>query len=230
MMTPARPDDRQDQAPLLALNALDGQELSEFERLIEDEGADAQTARAEVAEFRQTAARLATLIDPVPPPTDLRAKLMTRIQAEPQREASAGREFTYIRASEGTWLDVSAGTKMKVLYNDPVTQRTTALVRFAPGTRHTPHRHAAVEELFVLEGGCVCEGQALFPGDYHRSAAGSLHRETSTDDGCLLLITFSPFNETVGTTPSRLYPSVAGLIFSLASFFTRLSRFFSRRT
>lgn len=229
-MTPARPDDRQNQAPLHALNALDGQEQIEFERLLEDEGADAQAARAEVAEFRQTAARLAALAPPVPPPADLKAKLMARIETEPQRPASVGAEFTFIRASEGTWLEVSAGMKMKVLYNDPVTRRTTALVRFAPGYRHAPHRHAAVEELFVLEGGCVCEGQALFPGDYHRSAAGSRHHETSTDDGCLLLITFSPFNETLGTTPSRLYSAAASLVFNLASFFTRLSRFFSRRT
>lgn len=229
-MTPARPDDRQDQAPLHALNALDGDERIDFERLLEDEGAEAQTARAEVAEFRHTAARLAALAPPVPPPADLKAKLMARIQTEPQRQASAGSEFTFVRASEGTWLEVAAGMKMKVLYNDPVTQRTTALVRFAPGYRHAPHRHAAVEELFVLEGGCLCEGQALLPGDYHRSAAGSRHHETSTDDGCLLLITFSPFNEAVGTTASGAYSAVAGLLFNLASFFTRLSRFFSRRT
>lgn len=229
-MTPARPDDRQDHAPLHALNALDGQDQIEFERLLEDEGADAQTTRAEVAEFRQTAARLASLARPVPPPAALKAKLMARIQTEPQQTASAGAEFTFIRASEGTWQEMAPGMMMKVLYNNPVTRRTTALMRFAAGFRQAPHRHAAVEELFVLEGGCVCEGQALFPGDYHRSAAGTRHHETFTDDGCLLLVTFSPFKEADGTTPSGLYSAAAGLMFNLASFLTRLSRCFSRRT
>jgi hypothetical protein len=86
-----------------------------------------------------------------------------------------------------------------------------------------------VEELFVLEGGCVCEGQALFPGDYHRSEADSLHRETSTDDGCLLLITFSPRNEIVGAATSRISSASTSMVFGLASFLTKLSRFFSRR-
>ena len=187
-MTPARPDDRQDQAPLHALNALDGQEQIEFERLLEDEGGDAQTARAEVAEFRQTAARLAALAPPVPPPADLKATLMARIQTESQQPASAGAEFTFIRASEGTWLEVTAGMKMKVLYNDPSTRRTTALVRFAPGYRHAPHRHAAVEELFVLEGDCrVAPGQILQAGDYFRAEAGSAHGMTFTSAGTTFL-------------------------------------------
>lgn len=229
-MTPERPNEQLDRAPLHALHALDGQDLIEFERLLEDEGAEAQAARAEVAEFRLTAAKLATLVPPVQPPPDLKARLMAGIQAEPQRPASPEREFTFIRASEGTWLEITAGMTMKVLYNDPGTQRTTALVRFAPGYRHAPHRHAAVEELFVLEGGCVCEGQALFPGDYHRSEADSLHRETSTDDGCLLLITFSPRNKVVGKAASRISSAATSMVFGLASFLTKLSRFFSRRT
>jgi quercetin dioxygenase-like cupin family protein len=229
-LIPERPEEQQDRAPLHALSALDGQERREFERLLEDEGAGAQAARADVAGFRQTAARLATLTQPVPPPPELKTRLMARIQADPQRKDSAGHGFTVIRASEGTWLEVTAGVKMKVLFNDSGTQRTTALVRFAAGYRHAPHRHAAVEELFVLEGGCVCEGKALFPGDYHRSEAGSVHQETYTDDGCLLLITFSPFNEAGGATPSRVYSAAVSMVFGLTSFVTRLSRFFSRRT
>jgi anti-sigma factor ChrR (cupin superfamily) len=83
----------------------------------------------------------------------------------------------------------------KLLSYDSVSRRTTALVRIVPGTRYAPHRHAAAEELYVLEGGCLCGGRELTVGDYHRAEAGTEHHDTSSDDGCLLLVISSPQNE-----------------------------------
>lgn len=78
---------------------------------------------------------------------------------------------------------------------DPVSRRTTTLLRFLPGTRYASHRHAAVEELYVLEGGCSIAGREMAVGDYHRAEAGTVHHDTSTDEGCLLLVIASPQNE-----------------------------------
>lgn len=103
--------------------------------------------------------------------------------------------LTFIRASEGAWRGIAPGVKAKVLSFDPASRRATSLLRFAPGTRFAPHRHAEVEELLVLEGGCSIAGREMTVGDYHRAEAGTEHHETSTDDGCLLLVISSPQNE-----------------------------------
>jgi quercetin dioxygenase-like cupin family protein len=105
--------------------------------------------------------------------------------------------LTFIKASEGVWLNLAPGVKAKVLSLDQISGRVTSLVRFAPGTSYAPHRHAAAEELFVLEGGCLCAGRELKVGDYHRAEAGTEHHDTSTDDGCLLLVISSPQNEMI---------------------------------
>jgi len=103
--------------------------------------------------------------------------------------------LTFIKASEGTWRGIAPGVKAKLLSFDPVSQRTTTLLRFAPDTNYAPHRHTAVEELYVLEGGCSIAGREMTVGDYHRAEAGTLHHDTSTDEGCLLLVISSPQNE-----------------------------------
>jgi quercetin dioxygenase-like cupin family protein len=103
--------------------------------------------------------------------------------------------LTFIRASEGTWRGIAPGVMAKLLSFDSVSRRTTTLLRFAPGTSYAPHRHTAVEELLVLEGGCSIAGREMAVGDYHRAEAGTVHHDTSTDDGCLLLVISSPQNE-----------------------------------
>ncbi len=115
------------------------------------------------------------------------------IRSATPRPASNG--LTFIKASEGTWWKVAPGVLAKLLSFDPVSRRTTTLLRFAPGTRYAPHRHIAVEELLVLEGGCSIAGHEMAVGDYHRAEAGTVHHDTSTDEGCLLLVISSPQNE-----------------------------------
>lgn len=103
--------------------------------------------------------------------------------------------LTFVRASEGVWHNLAPGVVAKVLSYDSVSHRVTSLLRIAPGTSYAPHRHAAAEELYVLEGGCLCGGRELAVGDYHRAEAGTEHHDTSSDDGCLLLVISSPQNE-----------------------------------
>ena len=101
----------------------------------------------------------------------------------------------FVKASEGKWWRIAPGVTAKVLSFDSGSHGTTTLLRFAPGTSYAPHRHTAVEELFVLEGGCTIGGRAMTVGDYHRAEIGTEHHDTSTDDGCLLLVISSPQNE-----------------------------------
>lgn len=107
----------------------------------------------------------------------------------------SGNNLTFIKASEGTWRDIAPGVTAKVLSFNPALRRTTTLLRFAPCTSYAPHRHTDTEELYVLQGGCSIAGHAMTPGDYHRAEAGTEHYDTSTEEGCLLLVISSPQNE-----------------------------------
>jgi quercetin dioxygenase-like cupin family protein len=109
----------------------------------------------------------------------------------------SGKGLTFIKAVEGVWREIAPGVKAKVLSFDLVARRATTLVRIDPGTSYAPHRHTEAEELFVLEGGCLCGGRELTAGDYHRAEAGTEHYDTSSDDGCLLLVISSPQNEMI---------------------------------
>ncbi len=145
--------------------------------------------------FQSMADHLSFAAPPLTPPTSLRNRLLDRVRNETHPSRQRTPPLTFVRASEGEWQEMAPGVTAKILYLDPVSRRATALVRMAPGSVYAPHRHAEPEELYVLEGGCFCGGQELTAGDYHRAEAGTEHHDTSSDDGCLLLIIASPHNE-----------------------------------
>lgn len=62
-----------------------------------------------------------------------------------------------------------------------------ALVRWAPGTRFTPHEHWGGEEVFVLEGIFQDEHGSYPAGSWIRSPHLSRHAPWS-DEGCLILV------------------------------------------
>jgi quercetin dioxygenase-like cupin family protein len=227
-MTDERPDAELERAALHALGALDGKECLQFKHLLEDEGATAQQARDDLASFELIAARLGETVPPVTPPAALKAKILEEIQRTGQEPPLTEVGFTLIRSSDGTWVEPLLGLQLKVLHVDPITQRTTAVAKFAPGFRYVSHRHEEIEELFVLEGGFVCQGQTLLPGDYHCSDAGSVHAETSTDEGCTLLMIFSPRNEAMGSFAARLSSTSVMLLLRFSALLARLARHFSR--
>lgn len=117
------------------------------------------------------------------------------IRSVTPRPSSDG--LTFVKASEGRWWQIAPGVTAKLLSFDSVSRRTTTLLRFLPGTSYAPHRHTAVEELYVLEGGCTIGDREMRVGDYHRAEAGTEHHDTSTDEGCLLLVISSPQDEMV---------------------------------
>ena len=154
-------------------------------------------ADRETQSFDGIAGSLGFAVTPMRPPAGLRDRVLHTLG--PQRHRAPHTSMlTFVRSGEGQWQPLADGVTAKILHFDPISQRATALVRMAPGARYAPHRHAEAEELYVLEGGCFCGGQELFAGDYHRAEAGTEHHDTSSDDGCLLLVISSPHNEMLG--------------------------------
>jgi len=155
----------------------------------------AHEADQETRTFQSMADHLAFSAPPLAPPPALRDRLLNQIQNERRPSQPITKSLTFVRASEGEWVEMGPGVTAKILYFDPISRRATALVRMAPGSVYAPHRHTEPEEFYVLEGGCFCGGQELGVGDYHRAEAGTEHYDTSSDEGCLLLIISSPQNE-----------------------------------
>lgn len=152
-------------------------------------------AALDSAQFESVANTLALNVAPVAPRASLRERLMARVEGHTDVRLDPLKGLTFVKASEGTWQKITPGVLAKVLFFDPVSRRATALVRMAPGSSYAPHRHAEAEELYVLEGGCFCGGRELTAGDYHRAEAETEHHDTSSDEGCLLLVISSPQNQ-----------------------------------
>jgi quercetin dioxygenase-like cupin family protein len=155
----------------------------------------AQEADRETAQFKQVADTLALTAVPVSPRASLRERLMARIEGHTDVRLDPLKGLTFVKASEGTWQEMAPGVAAKVLFFDPVSRRATTLVRMAPGSRYAPHRHPEAEELYVLKGSCFCGGHELTAGDYHRAKADTEHHDTSSGDGCLLLVISAPQSE-----------------------------------
>ncbi|HET8564627.1 MAG TPA: cupin domain-containing protein, partial [Candidatus Binatia bacterium] len=127
-------------------------------------------------------------LEPLTPHPSVKGRIFEQIEVE-----KPGFVFTF--NNEGQWQEMGPGVIAKMLYMDEARQRVTALVRMAPGSRYANHRHTQTEELYVLEGSCYCGGRLLRRGDYHRAEAGSIHLDTRTDEGSLMLIITSVQNE-----------------------------------
>ena len=86
------------------------------------------------------------------------------------------------------WLgDPQTGITYKVLECDgEALQRTTTLVRLAPGSAFPTHGHPLGEEVYVLEGTWL-DGEPHPAGSYLRYPAGYEHAPSSPE-GCLLLV------------------------------------------
>lgn len=87
------------------------------------------------------------------------------------------------------------GVSERILHEDPSAGRKTALYRMEPGSAYPPHRHAGVEECWILEGDLAVSDRVLRAGAYQRSAKGSVHTVQSTEGGCLLLVNCSTADE-----------------------------------
>ncbi|MDR4477843.1 MAG: cupin domain-containing protein [Nitrospira sp.] len=193
MTDPRHEQDLAELAALYALEALGDEAQRQCARSLETASA---STREEVAAFQDVVQELAYSGPAIAPPASLKERLMARIAQEPQEPAD-GAGFTFVRSKGLAWQELAPGLSMKVLFHDPAAARTTMLLRLAPGGTLIGHRHPQVEEFYVLEGSCLCAGQVLQVGDYHRAEAGTVHPVTSSEHGCLALIMTSSKNEPI---------------------------------
>lgn len=93
---------------------------------------------------------------------------------------------------EPEWEHVAPGISCKLLATDTERDRVSMLVRLAPDTAYPPHRHAGVEELFLLHGELWIEDRKLQPGDYSRGEMGAADKRVWSETGCTCILITSP--------------------------------------
>ena len=95
------------------------------------------------------------------------------------------------RSVEPEWQEVGPGIWCKLLATDPDRDRVSMMVRLTPGTDYPPHRHAGVEELFMLHGELIVDGTTFYPGQYRRAEAGTVDRRVWSETGCTCVLVTS---------------------------------------
>jgi quercetin dioxygenase-like cupin family protein len=159
--------------------------------------------RAEVIACRESWETLGRAATPVAPPAHLKAKLLERIGDGAPVQAwkrwspnLAGDASVIVRAGSSGWEPTgSTGIDVRRLFVDAAAERITMLVRMAPGTCYPSHRHAGVEECYVLEGDLYSDNFEMKAGDYQRLEGGTAHGVQATHGGCLLFIVSSMHDE-----------------------------------
>jgi anti-sigma factor ChrR (cupin superfamily) len=92
------------------------------------------------------------------------------------------------RQPEPEWEEAAPGISCKLLATDTENDRVSMLVRLAPGTDYPPHRHAGIEELYLLHGELRIDDKKLYPGDYNRAEPGSTDRRVWSETGCTCVL------------------------------------------
>jgi anti-sigma factor ChrR (cupin superfamily) len=108
-----------------------------------------------------------------------------------------------------------AGVQRRILERDgEEVARATSIVRYAPGSHFSAHRHGGGEEFLVLEGTFSDEAGDYPPGTYVRNPVGSTHAPFS-QEGCTILVKLwqmHPDDQTRVVIPTANTPWVPGMV------------------
>jgi predicted ChrR family anti-sigma factor len=185
-------------AALFALGALRGAKKTAFEQHVKER---CESCQQELLSLTRAVASLALAVEPAEPSEAIRERLLASLAVK-KENAPAKPELISMRTkgillqeqgllisrpADMPWEQVAPGFLRKTLFVDHERHYTTHLLRVEAGTRYPSHRHADVEEILVLEGELNIHGVVMRPGDYCRAEPDSIHQETFTESGCLLL-------------------------------------------
>ena len=80
------------------------------------------------------------------------------------------------------------GICVNILRHEKETGDATVLIRMKPGCRYPAHRHVALEEVFILQGGYRDGRGEHRAGDYILNDADSTHAPVALDgEDCIML-------------------------------------------
>lgn len=171
-----------DLAPFHALDLLSEEECA----WVNEQAAQDADLALELESFQTAAATLAYGAPDIAPSHQLKTRLFEQI-GEPLAQESTPPEpsdLWAMQAKDLSWRShVVPGVEVAVMHRDKQTRTVVGLLRVEPGVRYPLHRHAGVEEIYMLRGDLQVNQTTYGPGDYLRSAPGSSH-DPITRSGC----------------------------------------------
>lgn len=195
-MSSSRDDDRCERRDLVASYALAALERSEAELMDAHLPTCAECQREYEALSSVTSTLSAWGARTLPSPAPLWDRLAERIASEPRNNAVASSPSPSVPAwREPRWMEAAPGITCKLLSTDAEADRVSMLVRLAPDTAYPSHRHAGLEELYLLEGELWIEDRKLRPGDYNRAEPGTSDQRVWSETGCMCLLITSPSDQ-----------------------------------
>jgi anti-sigma factor ChrR (cupin superfamily) len=178
-------------APLYALDLLDLEE-----RLwVEAQVVECPDLAEELLGYQTAVGAIPYSAAPMPMAADLKDRLFNRLGLDPVEstpetppEIPLAPKMFAIRSADLQWKPHRMeGVEVAVLFLDLVNRMRNLVVKAAPGVTYPIHQHQGIEEIYMLEGELVINGEIYLAGDYIRSYPNSIHAP-STSTGCMFLI------------------------------------------
>jgi hypothetical protein len=203
---------------LAALSALDLLDADE-ERQLDEYVAASPELQADVTTLHAVVADLAYSAPSVPLASSVKNRLFLRIAA-PELQVQEQLISTTPKvdpplmvklmeqATQVTWKRFPIpiwGVRMGILYEDLDKREAEVFIRAEAGVEMFTHQHASTEEMIVLEGDLIVNGQVYYPGDRVVSQLGSVH-SPGTQTGCLVYVRSSlddDYQQFLPTSQSR---------------------------
>jgi ChrR Cupin-like domain len=187
-------------APLYVLDS-----LSETERLwVEEKLAESPELREELAQYETAITALPYTVPILPMANNLKDRLFARLDLEPittqpnenpASESILSSTMMAVRMQDVQWQPhFVPGAEVAILHTDLIKREIVGLFRAVPGMNYTLHRHAATEEIYMLQGDLVVDDQVYGAFDYIRSEPGSVHAPYTTG-GCMFFFRTSMDDE-----------------------------------
>lgn len=148
--------------------------------------------KIELADFEAAVSAIAYSVPSDPICSQLKDQLFAEIGVAPPTILSVSQPVASpytSRATNRAWQPhpTVAGVMIVSLFVDEAKQQTICLLRAEAGICYPQHRHAAFEEIYMLEGDLAIDGQVYYSGDYIRSSPGSSH-SPYTQGGCTFFV------------------------------------------
>lgn len=172
-------------APLYALDRLSAEER----RWVEQQVAQTPDLAEELAAYQSAATAIPYSAPDVPLAPDLKQRLFDRLELDlPSPEMIPAETpplpYVAIRAQNLNWQPhTTPGVSIAIVHRDKKTRELVGFLQAKAGVRYPLHRHAAIEEIYMLEGDLVIGDEVYGAGDYIRSYPGSSHAPY-TNGGC----------------------------------------------
>ncbi|HVM97251.1 MAG TPA: cupin domain-containing protein, partial [Candidatus Acidoferrales bacterium] len=143
-------EEAQERAALYALGTLRGEEQQQFEAHLRS---GCSTCASEVQAFLQVTNELAYAGAPTQPDASLRERALSRATMSIEPAVLEKDGLLFVRSRQVSWEPGRAPkVEVKTLHVDRERGVVTKLVRMAAGAKLIAHRHADIEESYVLEG------------------------------------------------------------------------------